>query len=145
VPTPAPKLEPKPEPELKDPSPAELQTRYGHSSDALHALLAHPGSSRRSGARASPSSSATVRRAALRVRRARSSARRGCVGLYGFDVRGPAAFPRMQVHYWKNVLDILRNTFGAEVFVTSVPPCVSPPSLMSPALMTCPQACTGAA
>jgi hypothetical protein len=32
----------------------------------------------------------------------------------------------MQVHYWKNVLEILRNTIGAEVFVTSVPPCVSP-------------------
>jgi hypothetical protein len=32
----------------------------------------------------------------------------------------------MQVHYWKNVLDIPRNTVGAEVFVTSVTPCVSP-------------------
>jgi hypothetical protein len=29
-----------PKPELKDPSPAELQTRYGHSSDALLAHLA---------------------------------------------------------------------------------------------------------
>jgi hypothetical protein len=50
------------------------------------------------------------------VTRARSSARRTCVGLYGFDVRGPATFPKMQVHYWKNVLEILRNTVGAEVF-----------------------------
>jgi hypothetical protein len=80
-----------------------------------------------------------VRRAALRVRGARSSARRGCVGLYGFDVRGPAAFPKMQVHYWKNVLEILRNTVGAEVFVTSVPPCVSRLPSTSPALMLCQQ------
>jgi hypothetical protein len=55
------------------------------------------------------------------VRRVRSSARRGSVGLYGFDVRGPAAFPKMQVHYGKNVLEILRNPVGAEVFVTPVP------------------------
>jgi triacylglycerol lipase len=33
----------------------------------------------------------------------------------------------MQVHYWRNVRDILRNTVGAEVFFTSVPPCISPP------------------
>jgi hypothetical protein len=39
---PEPKPEPKPKLELKDPSPADLQTRCGHSSDALHALLAHP-------------------------------------------------------------------------------------------------------
>jgi hypothetical protein len=37
-----PKPEPTPKPELKGLSPAELQTRYGHSSDALYALLAHP-------------------------------------------------------------------------------------------------------
>jgi hypothetical protein len=63
-----------------------------------------PRSSRRFGARASPSSSPTVRRARLRMRGTRSSARRGSVGLCGFDVRGPAAFPKMQVYYWKNVL-----------------------------------------
>jgi triacylglycerol lipase len=80
-----------------------------------------------------------VSRATLRVRCAQSSARRGSVGLYGFDVRGPAAFPKMQVHYWKNVLEILRNTVGADAFVTSVPPCVSHPPSASPALMTCPQ------
>jgi hypothetical protein len=92
-----------------------------------------PRSSRRSGARASPSFSATVSRTGP-VIRARSSVRRSSVGLYGLDVRGPAAFPEMQVHYWKNVLEFLRNTVGAEVFVTSVPPCVSPPSSIPPAL-----------
>ncbi len=39
-------------------------------------------------------------------------------GLYGFDVWGPAGFPR---HYWLEVLDILRKQIGAEVIVTSVP------------------------
>jgi hypothetical protein len=42
APAPTPAAAPKPKPELKHPSPAELQTRYEHSSDALHALLAHP-------------------------------------------------------------------------------------------------------
>jgi hypothetical protein len=46
--------------------------------------------------------------------------------LYGLDVRGPPAFPTMRVHYWKNVLEFLRNAVGAEVFVTFVPPCVPP-------------------
>jgi hypothetical protein len=105
-----------------------LYTRYSRT----------PRSSRRSGAHASPSSFATVSRTSP-VTRVRSSARRGCVGLYGFDVRGPAAFPKMQVHYWKNVLEILRNTVGAEVFVTSVPPCVSSSPSTSPALMPCEQ------
>ncbi|CCL99459.1 uncharacterized protein FIBRA_01477 [Fibroporia radiculosa] len=44
-----------------------------------------------------------------------------CHGLYGFDVRGPAAFPILQQHYWSNVLNILRQKVGAEVLVTSVP------------------------
>lgn len=43
------------------------------------------------------------------------------LGLYGFDVRGPAAFPRLQMHYWTNVLRILKKTVGAEVIVTGVP------------------------
>jgi hypothetical protein len=73
---------------------------------------------------------------AARVR-SRSSARRCFVGLYGFDVRGPVAFPKMQVHYWNNVLEILRDTVGAEVFVTSVPPCMSRLLSTSPALMLC--------
>ncbi|KAF9649780.1 alpha/beta-hydrolase [Thelephora ganbajun] len=44
-----------------------------------------------------------------------------CHGLYGFDVRGPASFPRLQQHYWHNILSILRGRVGAEVIVTSVP------------------------
>ncbi|KDR82429.1 hypothetical protein GALMADRAFT_237741 [Galerina marginata CBS 339.88] len=44
-----------------------------------------------------------------------------CHGLYGFDSRGPASFPSMRMHYWSNVLNILRGTVGAEVIVTSVP------------------------
>ncbi|KAH9950676.1 alpha/beta-hydrolase [Amylocystis lapponica] len=44
-----------------------------------------------------------------------------CHGLYGFDVRGPSAFPLLQTHYWSNVLNILRQKVGAEVIVTSVP------------------------
>ena len=42
-------------------------------------------------------------------------------GLYGFDVRGPATFPMLQMHYWSNVLRVLRKTIGAEVIVTGVP------------------------
>ncbi|TFK48770.1 alpha/beta-hydrolase [Heliocybe sulcata] len=44
-----------------------------------------------------------------------------CHGLYGFDVRGPSSFPSLQMHYWSNVLQILKNKVGAEVIVTSVP------------------------
>ncbi|QRV91878.1 triacylglycerol lipase [Ceratobasidium sp. AG-Ba] len=44
-----------------------------------------------------------------------------CHGLYGFDVRGPSAFPRLQLHYWSNVLDILKGKVGADVVVTGVP------------------------
>ncbi|KAI0759369.1 alpha/beta-hydrolase [Trametes elegans] len=44
-----------------------------------------------------------------------------CHGLYGFDVRGPSAFPVLQTHYWSNVLNVLRGKVGAEVLVTSVP------------------------
>jgi triacylglycerol lipase len=43
------------------------------------------------------------------------------LGLYGFDTRGPASLPSMRVHYWSNVLKILREKVGAEVIVTSVP------------------------
>jgi hypothetical protein len=39
-------------------------------------------------------------------------------GLYGFDVRGPTYF---RLHYWGDLLKILRGTVGAEVFVTAVP------------------------
>ncbi|CAK5278131.1 unnamed protein product, partial [Mycena citricolor] len=44
-----------------------------------------------------------------------------CHGLYGFDSRGPSSFPSMQIHYWSNVLNILRRKVGAEVIVTAVP------------------------
>ncbi|KAF8895207.1 Alpha/Beta hydrolase protein [Infundibulicybe gibba] len=44
-----------------------------------------------------------------------------CHGLYGFDSRGPASFPSMRMHYWTNVLNVLRDKIGAEVIVTSVP------------------------
>ncbi|KAF8578578.1 alpha/beta-hydrolase [Ramaria rubella] len=44
-----------------------------------------------------------------------------CHGLYGFDVRGPEAFPKLRMHYWSNVLHILRKKVGAEVVVTGVP------------------------
>ncbi|KIJ17859.1 hypothetical protein PAXINDRAFT_72201, partial [Paxillus involutus ATCC 200175] len=44
-----------------------------------------------------------------------------CHGLYGFDVRGPAAFPSLRMHYWANVLSILQKKLGADVIVTTVP------------------------
>ncbi|KAF9562676.1 alpha/beta-hydrolase [Agrocybe pediades] len=44
-----------------------------------------------------------------------------CHGLYGFDSRGPLSFPSMRMHYWSNVLSILRGKVGADVIVTSVP------------------------
>ena len=42
-------------------------------------------------------------------------------GLYGFDVRGPAAFPSLRLHYWSSVLSILKHKLGADVIVTGVP------------------------
>ena len=42
-------------------------------------------------------------------------------GLYGFDVRGPSAFPILRYHYWSNVLEILKKKIGADVIVTAVP------------------------
>ncbi|KAL5632907.1 hypothetical protein ACGC1H_005753 [Rhizoctonia solani] len=44
-----------------------------------------------------------------------------CHGLYGFDVRGSSYFPKLQLHYWSKVLDVLRGKMGAEVEVTGVP------------------------
>ncbi|KAG1743184.1 alpha beta-hydrolase [Suillus paluster] len=44
-----------------------------------------------------------------------------CHGLYGFDVRGPASFPSLRMHYWSNVLNILKKKVGADVIVTAVP------------------------
>ncbi|KAN0059995.1 hypothetical protein ACQY0O_007968 [Thecaphora frezii] len=43
-----------------------------------------------------------------------------CHGLYGFDVRGP--FFGLEIHYWANVLDILRKKVGADVLIHGVPP-----------------------
>ncbi|KAJ3515787.1 hypothetical protein NLJ89_g1542 [Agrocybe chaxingu] len=51
-----------------------------------------------------------------------------CHGLYGFDSRGPSSFPSMRMHYWSNVLRVLRGKVGAEVIVTSVPGTGSIPS-----------------
>lgn len=51
--------------------------------------------------------------------------------MYGFDSRGPSTFPSMRMHYWSNVLRVLRGKIGAEVIVTSVPGSVGlfPPCL----------------
>jgi triacylglycerol lipase len=46
-------------------------------------------------------------------------------GLYGFDVKGPASFPSLRMHYWSNVLSTLQKKIGVDVIVTSVPGCVS--------------------
>jgi len=43
-------------------------------------------------------------------------------GLYGFDVRGFDALPSLQIHYWSEVLRVLRREIGADVVVTRVPP-----------------------
>ncbi|KAG8961356.1 hypothetical protein FRC03_005454 [Tulasnella sp. 419] len=44
-----------------------------------------------------------------------------CHGLYGFDVWGPSTFPKLQRHYWHDVLEVLRGKVGAEVLVAGVP------------------------
>ncbi len=44
------------------------------------------------------------------------------LGLYGFDVRGFDALPGLRIHYWSEVLRILRREIGADVVVTRVPP-----------------------
>lgn len=43
------------------------------------------------------------------------------IGLYGFDVWTPPGIPKLQLHYWADLMDILRNKIGAEVIVTGVP------------------------
>ena len=43
------------------------------------------------------------------------------LGLYGFDVRGFDALPGLQIHYWSEVLRVLRREIGADVVVTRVP------------------------
>ena len=34
---------------------------------------------------------------------------------------GPSVLPKLRLHYWGDVLTILRKTVGAEVIVTAVP------------------------
>lgn len=48
-------------------------------------------------------------------------------GLYGFDVRGFDALPSLRIHYWSEVLRVLRKEIGADVVVTRVPPYEHPP------------------
>ncbi|TRM63092.1 hypothetical protein BD626DRAFT_537071 [Schizophyllum amplum] len=55
-------------------------------------------------------------------RRVHSSDRLQDSRVYGFDTRGPNAFPSMRMHYWANILQILREKMGAEVMITAVPP-----------------------
>jgi hypothetical protein len=45
-------------------------------------------------------------------------------GLYGFDVRGFSGWPNIQIHYWSDVLEVLRKKVGVEVIVTRAPSCV---------------------
>ncbi|KAF8133888.1 alpha beta-hydrolase [Boletus edulis] len=47
-----------------------------------------------------------------------------CHGLYGFDVRGPAAFPSLRLHYWSNVLSVLKHKLGAEGSIASRAECL---------------------
>ncbi|KAJ7777872.1 Alpha/Beta hydrolase protein [Mycena maculata] len=90
--TPEPSQEPPPELEPA-PDPAKL--------DAIHQLLAHP-------ALFDP-----IRTPRYPIVLSH--------GLYGFESRGPSSFPSMRMHYWSNVLNILRDKVGAEVIITSVP------------------------
>ncbi|WVQ96086.1 hypothetical protein IAU59_003187 [Kwoniella sp. CBS 9459] len=44
-----------------------------------------------------------------------------CHGLYGFSTATPIPlFPSLKLHYWANVLDVLRNRIGANVVVVGV-------------------------
>ncbi|WVR08157.1 hypothetical protein IAU60_005203 [Kwoniella sp. DSM 27419] len=44
-----------------------------------------------------------------------------CHGLYGFSTATPIPlFPSLKLHYWANVLDVLRNKVGADVIVVGV-------------------------
>ncbi|KAJ7216575.1 Alpha/Beta hydrolase protein [Mycena pura] len=88
---------PTPPPEPRRPSPEEDPSKL----DTIHQLLLHP-------ALFDP----------LRTPRYPIVL---CHGLYGFDSRGPSSFPSMRMHYWSNVLGILRDKVAAEVIITSVP------------------------
>jgi triacylglycerol lipase len=56
-------------------------------------------------------------------------------GLYGFDVRGFDALPSLRIHYWSDVLRVLRKEIGADVVVTRVPP-YERPLILDPASFT---------
>ncbi|KAJ6588483.1 Alpha/Beta hydrolase protein [Mycena capillaripes] len=105
TPTPnsSPDMRPKPRKPQKSPPPEPLPEMEQDTStlDAIHQLLLHP-------ALFDP----------LRVPRYPIVLSHG---LYGFGSRGPVSFPSMRMHYWSNVLNILRNKIGAEVIITSVP------------------------
>jgi hypothetical protein len=120
-----------PKPELKDLLRSELQARYGHSSYALHALHAHP------------ALFAPLRRPrfpivlchgtpgrAARAACAELSARGFCRAVRARRARAGRVPEDAGAQLEERARD-LRNTVGAEVFVTSVPPCVS---LLRPSL-----------
>lgn len=52
-------------------------------------------------------------------------------GLFGFDVLGPGF---IQLHYWGDLLNVLRGKIGAEVFATGVP---GYSSLLPPLMRSC--------
>ncbi|KAJ7601141.1 alpha beta-hydrolase [Mycena floridula] len=95
-PAPSTKPEPATKPEPNRPPQEEIEPE-----DIIHKLLANP--------------------ALFDPLRAPRSPIVLCHGLYGFDRRGPASFPSMRMHYWANVLSILRRQVHADVIVTSVP------------------------
>ncbi|KAJ7057127.1 Alpha/Beta hydrolase protein [Mycena amicta] len=99
-PNPQPQQPPPPEPEPR-PQPRDEPKQPPEPIDAIHQLLHHP-------ALFDP----------LRTPRYPIVL---CHGLYGFDQRGPSSFPSMRMHYWANVLKILRDRIGAQVVITSVP------------------------
>ncbi|KAJ7624966.1 Alpha/Beta hydrolase protein [Mycena polygramma] len=98
----SPDMRPKPRKPPKSPPPEPLpEMEQDTSPDAIHQLLLHP-------ALFDP-----VRTPRYPIVLSH--------GLYGFDSRGPISFPSMRMHYWSNVLNILRNKVGAEVIITSAP------------------------
>ncbi|KAF5380755.1 hypothetical protein D9757_007161 [Collybiopsis confluens] len=86
---------------LSEPSPAPFERSNSNKLDTIHKLLENP-------ALYDP----------LRVPRNPIVL---CHGLYGFDTRGPSSFPSLQIHYWANALNVLRDKMKAEVIVTAVP------------------------
>lgn len=104
---------PKEEPKKRD-----LQEMYGHSNDILHKLLLNPALYN---PLRPPRYPVVLCHGALGCSHELERPLTCLLGLYGFDVRGPSSFPKLQMHYWNNVLQILRKRVGAEVIVTAVP------------------------